>query len=306
MGGSLAWTIRLSDGTEHRTNQWTNPMPPLIQNPDFLAGEQDAIDAALADWLAMKSDWETNHETEDFEYRATRVFGPYPFGLRPSEYGLVVTDFVSKTILSLQGYSHLDKLLALRLSSGPDAMDISPTRAEQITQAAQDGRVKSYEFVVRRADAAEAMKSIGATVEPHLYDPKSLVVSVPGSVDLDDLTELCDSIRENVPAHPHAPDVAAARVQLTQMPPEDPERARLEAVLHYMESSHRSDSNPFFFAHANLDLAPFTLEVFSEGSEGYEALLARVQELGFQLSDEELTAWNQRICEIREEEQEEA
>jgi hypothetical protein len=306
MGGNLAWTIRLEDGTQYRMDRWTNSMPALIQNPDFLAGKTSAIDEALAEWKSMKADWEANQHTEAFEHYMTPTFAPYPYGMKPSEYGLVVTDFATKTILSLQNYSHLDRLIALRLTAGPRAYDISPSRKGEIENAVQAGRIQSYRITMQRKEAAEAMREIGASIEPHVNDPTSFVVTVPGSVDPEALIALCDRIREDVAEHPDAAEIERVRAQTALMPEDDPERRKIEMTLALMETSHKADNNPFLFAHAILDLSPFTLEVFDSGSQGYEALLARVLELGFELSDDERAAWDERIAEIREMEMEDA
>lgn len=110
MGGNVAWTLRLADGTEHRMDRWTNIFPEITMNDAFLAGEQAAIDEALESWLGMKADWEANRETGKFRHNMTEVYAPYPFGLRPSEYGFIVTDFVTKTIISCQHYTNMTRL----------------------------------------------------------------------------------------------------------------------------------------------------------------------------------------------------
>lgn len=110
MGGNVAWTLRLADGTEHRMNRWTNIFPETTMDDAFLAGEQAAIDEALKSWLEMKADWEANRDTGKFQHRMTEVYAPYPFGLKPFEYGFIVTDFVTKTIVSCQHYTNPTRL----------------------------------------------------------------------------------------------------------------------------------------------------------------------------------------------------
>ena len=129
MGGNLAWTLRLEDGTEYRMDRWTNPMPELIVTPAFLEGEPAALEEALSDWMAMKTDWDGNGATGDFAFPMTSAYAPYPFGLKPSEYGIVVTDFVSQTILSLQGYTDLGGInpaSSTSTSSPPSAIMSAP------------------------------------------------------------------------------------------------------------------------------------------------------------------------------------
>ncbi|MCE6957741.1 hypothetical protein LAZ40_01530 [Cereibacter sphaeroides] len=109
MGGAIAWTIRHADGSEERMQQRTNSLKRLAMNNAFLAGEPAAVQEATAHWHAWKADWEANRGTGEFTHANTPDYAPYPFGLRPSEYGLVVTDFRTKTILSCQDYTRLDR-----------------------------------------------------------------------------------------------------------------------------------------------------------------------------------------------------
>lgn len=109
MGGNVAWTIRQADGTEYRMDRWTNIFPDVTMNDAFLGGEPEAFAAAIESWLSMKDDWERNRATGKFENNMTKVYAPYPFGLRPSEYGFIVTDFVTKTMISCQHYTTLGR-----------------------------------------------------------------------------------------------------------------------------------------------------------------------------------------------------
>lgn len=111
MGGSIAVAIRESDGTEHRMTRWTNSLPWGICNNKMLSEDRGAIDQYLDQWLSMKSDWDLNNATGKFKFPMTECYLPGP-GLVPVEYGLVVLDFKTNTILSHQGYTSLDKMLA--------------------------------------------------------------------------------------------------------------------------------------------------------------------------------------------------
>jgi len=295
MGGNLAWTIRLEDGTEYRMDRWTNSMPGLILNPDFLSGQQAGIDNALQPWLEMKSDWEKNQHTEKFDLHMTPSYAPYPYGLAPSEYGLVITDFVSKTILSLQEYTDLGSLNAMRQWHGPGSDEVFPGKAAQLDALHRVGRISCYEMISRRKTLAEPMQEIGATVEPHPRDADAVFIRVPGDVDLEEFTALCDRIRDDVPEHPRAASLKALRDEIDQLSLDDPERQTAEEALRIMHSTHKASHRPFLFVSAKLDLSPFTLEEFEDSAEGYEALRERVLELGFSLSAEEEAQWAERI-----------
>jgi len=110
MGGNIAWTIRLEDSTEYRMERWTNIFPEVTMDDTFLLGSPLAFEDAMRSWFAMKQDWEDNKDTGQFRENMTSVYAPYPNLLAPSEYGLVVTDFVSKTIISCNGYTSLERV----------------------------------------------------------------------------------------------------------------------------------------------------------------------------------------------------
>jgi hypothetical protein len=110
MGGNVAWTLRLPDGIEHRMQRWTNVFGGIdgVTSTDaFLKGEPEAIQQSLKSWLSMKADWEANSGSGKYREHMTSVYAPYPYGLRPSEYGFFVTDFRNYTIISCQTYTRL-------------------------------------------------------------------------------------------------------------------------------------------------------------------------------------------------------
>lgn len=301
MGGNLAWTLRCEDGTEYRMDRWTNSMPALILNPGFLAGEDVAIEAALGSWIAMQEDWEENREIGTFRHTMTASYAPYPYGLKPSEYGLVVTDFVTKTILSLQNYTDLGRIYAMRQCHGPDSSEIAPGKAEQIATHAREGSVKHYEFILRNDAAARAFETLGAHIEAHPNDKTVRIVTVPGTVDLAALNAVCDALRNDVPEHPQASVIAAMRNQMEAGNVAEGKRAKMAAALEALTRSHRHSHNPFISGYAVIDLAPFTLEDFPNTAEGFTAMRARVLALGFTLDASEEEGWAERIAYCLEE-----
>lgn len=104
MGGNVAVTLR-RNGVEHRMDRWTNPLPETWHDPDFLDGKDSAIEAYLKPWIDMAEDWKKNGPQGPFLHNMTSAYAPFPFGLQPSEYGAVVFDFDTHTLLSWQMYS---------------------------------------------------------------------------------------------------------------------------------------------------------------------------------------------------------
>jgi hypothetical protein len=107
MGGTVAWTIRLGDGALYKMNRWTNVVGDFHLSPKFLQGDPEAFHEAVEAWLGMKDDWERNKDTGEYENNMTGRYAPYPASIRPVDYGIIVTDFQTKTVGSCQGYTSI-------------------------------------------------------------------------------------------------------------------------------------------------------------------------------------------------------
>ena len=93
MGGTINIAIRFSNGDAVCVNRWTNNTPYWFEDPDMFTNEQHA-----KDYLAMTLE---NDPKED----------PYCSGLSQrlgySEYGIVVFDYMTNTIIEKNEYSHI-------------------------------------------------------------------------------------------------------------------------------------------------------------------------------------------------------
>jgi hypothetical protein len=270
MGGNLAWTLRLSDGTEYRMDRWTNAMSELITNPLFYQEDKSHIDACLESWLGMKEDWEKNQDTGNFEHNMTKVYAPYPYGMKPSEYGIVVTDFINKVLLTNQQYTSFDVIDVYWLTLGEREffMRMYPERYENIMKFVQGGLVRKYSYFARSKKAVEYLHT---TQAGWLFDKEPrddsmgdwVEVCLPGTMTFEQIEQLFDDLPKDI-----KDDVIMGR--------------------------------------AVLDTAPFTVEEYNPTSDGWTDMLARVRELGFTLSDDEIAAWEARIAQERENEAEDA
>lgn len=110
MGGSLAITIRQSNGKEYRMLRWTNSLPNFITNPKFFKEDKQWFKDYMEPWFDMKKDYEQNKTTGKFKLNMTDCYFPYSY-LAPADYGLVVIDFKTKTLLTMQGYSDLNSIM---------------------------------------------------------------------------------------------------------------------------------------------------------------------------------------------------
>lgn len=125
MGGSIGFTVRLPNGTEHRMTRWTNPIPDFIHNMKFINKDLRHFEEYQTQWNGMREDWlkhtkrcnKKNHINCKFNYLMTPVYAPYPY-LAPTEYGLIVVDMMNNVIISCQGYSKIGQMYLMSQTEG--------------------------------------------------------------------------------------------------------------------------------------------------------------------------------------------
>jgi len=98
LGGVIALTIRLPDGTEHRMERWTNITPDLVHDPKFLKGDVKIAEDVIQHWLT-----ESAKKSKGVTLISSWQMYKNPY-LAPSEYGILVIDYAKKTIVDCQGY----------------------------------------------------------------------------------------------------------------------------------------------------------------------------------------------------------
>jgi len=98
MGGVIGLTVRLPDGKEYRMERWTNILPSLIYTPQFWNGDADI-------WKETLKHWETETAKKSRGKTLISSWRMYQHSyLAPSEYGILVIDYKTMTIVSAQGY----------------------------------------------------------------------------------------------------------------------------------------------------------------------------------------------------------
>lgn len=90
MGGSIAIAARFNDGQTICVDGWTNFIPRMVMNDATLSGDDAVVRQTLLEVASHPS-----------------YSGPQPF--REHGYGMVVIDFVGRTIHSKQGYTSFDR-----------------------------------------------------------------------------------------------------------------------------------------------------------------------------------------------------
>lgn len=89
MGGTINVAARFHDGTTICIDSWTNLLPRMIMNKETLSGDDNIVRETLMEVAAH----------EDYA-------GPQQ--LRSAGYGIVIIDFIGKTIHSKQGYTSFE------------------------------------------------------------------------------------------------------------------------------------------------------------------------------------------------------
>lgn len=109
MGGSISVTLIEENGTMHKMQRWTNPIPRFMSNMKFFNKDKEHIENYLNGWLPLKEDWEKNGPNGPFKHPGTRDFFP-SIGLSPDEYGILVIDLQKNKIYSIQNYTDFSQI----------------------------------------------------------------------------------------------------------------------------------------------------------------------------------------------------
>lgn len=106
MGGSVKVIVRKEDGTINAMTRWTNSLSWLIHRSDsFISTENDAFNRYMQSFNDMKADYDKNKHNGKFELNMTDVyFHDGCDSLAPVDYGILVMDYKTKTLISSQGY----------------------------------------------------------------------------------------------------------------------------------------------------------------------------------------------------------
>lgn len=168
MGGTVAVTIRFEDGTVEPMGRWTNSLPGFFQDVKFVKKDQSHLDEYLRDWFEMKDDWDKNHKSGRFEFPMTPCYGNWRH-IAPTGYGLVVIDYKTETILSMQGYSSLNTFHSSRI-----LMNNNESR-EEIAEAIKHFVENGHAYYILRTDfeGLHRKKYIGTIEEFIIWNEKN-------------------------------------------------------------------------------------------------------------------------------------
>ncbi len=282
MGGTVAVTIRKTDGREHRMARWTNVLPWFVENQKFLGKDTTHIQNYIAMWEDMRQDWIDNHETGNFRHNMTSCYGDHPY-LAPAGYGLVVLDQQSAVILSMQGYTG-----TFGHFYSYDLMGWLETVSEAEFEEALEAQRRRQDFPRRVPDGHRPHRP-HRPHQPHRHRvaerqklPLPLNQNSALNFDLDRLHALWEAGR-----------ILGYRVPnpqgrgLKTMP-----HPKGEALYGYLKAIWAAceETNDKFYGF-ELDMAPFTVKFYPETAEGAKEMLSEIRKQGFVLSEKEESIW---------------
>lgn len=102
MGGVIAITIRYSDGEEWRSSCWTNILPGGLFSPQFFNRDMSKAERHVRRWQAVLV------KRRAAEPVLEQMYGNWS-KLAPVEYGQIVVDFKTRSVISGNGYSSVNR-----------------------------------------------------------------------------------------------------------------------------------------------------------------------------------------------------
>lgn len=103
MGGRIAITVRASETEQWRGSCWTNILPLGLFTAEFYA---DIERSRRHSWAWVQGLWERRAAEPGLE----GMWGGHGM-LAPTGYGIVVVDYVSRSLVSAQGYCSADSII---------------------------------------------------------------------------------------------------------------------------------------------------------------------------------------------------
>lgn len=115
MGGLVKVIIRKEDGQIISMNRWTSGLCNVLHDPEIYLSNTNALELYLKPYFDAVADYEKHKEDKNFEINMTSscIFDGHD-NLAPVDYGIVVLDFMTKTLISCNGYSNRGTFVAYR------------------------------------------------------------------------------------------------------------------------------------------------------------------------------------------------
>lgn len=104
MGGVISLTLRKPCGETIYMRHGTNYLPSLLTDPGIYSGKINPwIDELVGFWREMEQEHASQPEVRKHQHHLTRYCAPWNL-LAPYDYGLIVVDLKTKTLMSSQNF----------------------------------------------------------------------------------------------------------------------------------------------------------------------------------------------------------
>jgi hypothetical protein len=156
MGGSIALTVRFEKGREYRGSCHTNVLPEGMWAPAFYI-DLDSSKRHVDAWLAMIL--ENRRNDPDLE----SMWGGHDM-LAPLCYGIVIVDYLTSTLISLQGYSSPNWIIGTHKPEKFAALEAAGLLTEFDRPIPKDWNAKSIKMPFAHINIADC-DAIDATTQ---------------------------------------------------------------------------------------------------------------------------------------------
>lgn len=116
MGGTIRVIVRENEDKVHNMYRWTNTFPDFVNSPKLYNEDKDHLSKYMESWLDMKEDYDKNCDSGDYEFYMTPSYFPNDNNISPSGYGILIIDYVTKKIISCQGYAKVGNLSGIKFA----------------------------------------------------------------------------------------------------------------------------------------------------------------------------------------------
>lgn len=134
MGGTISVIVREKNNETHKMLRWTNSLPHFIQKLEAYNQSPQVLKEYLATWQEMNEDYQKNKATGKYKLNMTEVYIPDSGFIAPYGYGLVVVDLVTNKIMSMQGYSSLNRISVVTITNLFNELKYNPMAKKDLDE----------------------------------------------------------------------------------------------------------------------------------------------------------------------------
>jgi hypothetical protein len=166
MGGLVKVIVRKEDGQIISMNRWTSGLPCILHDPKIYFGDESALNMYLKAYSDALADYEKHKDDKKFEINMTSscIFEGHD-NLAPVDYGIVVLDFITKTLISCNGYSNNGSYINYRSDSQKSGFnfDVGNFEEEEFVNMLENNHIK--ELVDMSSKKRVSMKGINTLID---------------------------------------------------------------------------------------------------------------------------------------------